>query len=468
MQHSIVCLSEIRKTFDFRMDAEHWRPVFIKNSRLVSESQKIKDFTDQGISSIKSKPAEGDFEYLEISKIPLNSFGYETALMRKGEEPDRARYILKKNDVAVSTVRPSRNAAALIQKDGIIGSSGLSVLRARGIEPEYLFAFCKTNYFIQSLLRANKATMYPAVSNKDILDMPLFVPSEYFRKKIKKLIQTAVSYAEKSKNMFAEAQSILISELGLSDWRPRHKLAFVRRHSDVEKAGRMDAEYFQPKYEEIINAVKNYKGGYDILKNLTVYINNGIQPPYTEGGEIRFFSQKWIKDTYIDYSFLESDDEPMVSKTFFKENKNQSSLAAKGDILYYSVGANLGFCHNYLEEEPIAIGSFINIIRAKKNKINEVFLGAVINSIVGRIQGDREKSGLAQPNIYAKNLKKFKIPLVKKQIQRQISKKIVEAHKMNKKSKLLLRIIKQSIEKAIEKDEKPALAWLKARFSEVS
>ena len=465
MQHSIVCLSEVNRTFDLRMDAEYWRPCFIKNSLLVSENKKIKDFIIRDISNIKSNPIERDFEYLEISKIPLNSFGYETVRIQEGEEPDRAHYLLKKNDVAVSTVRPNRNAVAFIDREGVIGSSGLAILRARGIEPEYLFAFCKTNYFIQYLLRANKATMYPAISNKDISDMPLFVPSKNFREQIKQRIQTAISYVKKSKTMFAEAQSVLLSELGLSDWRPKHQLAFIKQYSDIKREGRMDAEYFQPKYEEIVKAIKNYKGGWDSLENLTIYIKSGVQPPYTKGGEIRFFSQKWIKDTNIDYSFLERNNELMISKKFFKENQNKASLVITGDILYYSVGANLGFCHSYLEKEPIAVGSFINIIRANKTKINTEVLGFIINSIIGRIQGDKEKSGLAQPYIYAKNLKKFKIPIIESQIQKQISKRIIEIHKMNKKSKRLLKDSKKAVEIAIEKNEKSALDWLENKFS---
>ena len=135
---------------------------------------------------------------------------------------------------------------AFIERDGIIGSSGLSVLRAKGIEPEYLFAFCKTDYFVKSLLRANKATMYPAVSHKDIQDMPLFVPSSGLRREIAQCVKKSLSYAEQSKDILKAAQSLLLSELGLSNWRPKHQLAFVRQCSEAASARRMDAEYFQP------------------------------------------------------------------------------------------------------------------------------------------------------------------------------------------------------------------------------
>ena len=133
IQHSIVYLSEVQQSFDWRIDAEYWHPAFIKNSKRVSAKNRIKNFVTSDLSHIKSQAIARDFEYLEISKIPLKGFGYETINIQKGEEPSRAHYILKENDVAVSTVRPNRNAVALVQQDGLIGSSGLAILRAKNI-----------------------------------------------------------------------------------------------------------------------------------------------------------------------------------------------------------------------------------------------------------------------------------------------------------------------------------------------
>ena len=151
-------------------------PVFIQNSKLVSPHQKLRDYVSRNIANIKSSPINRDFEYLEISQISLSNFEYQTTTVKLGEEPDRAHHLLKKGDVVVSTVRPNRNAIAFIRTNGIVGSSGLAVLRPNNIEVEYLLAFCKTNYFITCLMRANKASMYPAVSTSDILDTPFLYP----------------------------------------------------------------------------------------------------------------------------------------------------------------------------------------------------------------------------------------------------------------------------------------------------
>ena len=147
MRYSIVNYSEVQSVSSSRMDAEYWHPDFIENSKLVPRDTRIRDFVQPDISNIKSSPIHRDFEYLEISRISLSNCAYETAKIPLGEEPDRAHHILQKGDIAVSTVRPNRNAVTFVRANGIIGSSGLSVLRAKNIESEYLLAFCKTNLF---------------------------------------------------------------------------------------------------------------------------------------------------------------------------------------------------------------------------------------------------------------------------------------------------------------------------------
>ena len=64
---------------------------------------------------------------------------------------------------------------------------------------------------------------------------------------------------ELSKTRYLDAQTLLLAELGLADWQPKHQLTFVKNFSDTEHAERVDAEYFQPKYDKIVNAIKNYK-----------------------------------------------------------------------------------------------------------------------------------------------------------------------------------------------------------------
>jgi hypothetical protein len=39
----------------------------------------------------------------------------------------------------------------------------------------------------------------------------------------------------------------------------------------VDQAGRYDAEYFQPKYDEMIEKIEQYQGGWDFVENIFEY-----------------------------------------------------------------------------------------------------------------------------------------------------------------------------------------------------
>ncbi len=457
MQYSIVNFSEVKKTLDLRMDAEYWHPSFIKNSKLFSSKYIIQNFISDGLSNIKSSPINRDFEYLEISKIPLGSLSYDTTQIRQGAEPDRAHYILQKKDVVVSTVRPNRNAVALIGKDGIIGSSGLCVLRARNIEPEYLFVFCKTKYFVKCLMRANKATMYPAVSYKDILKMSFLFPASDFRKRIKHNIQKALSYIEESGKAFKQAQDILLSELGLKDWKPKHYLSFTRQYSDVEQAGRMDAEYFQPKYEQIIHKIKTYKGGWDTLGNLVDIKDNHFKPKPT-------FLYKYIELSHVS-------ENGKIINCISEKGKNLPSrarrLISRRDVIVSSIEGSLSkvavIDSNY--DQCICSNGFYVI---NSNNINSETLLVFLKSITGQFQLKRSCSGYILTAISKNSFRNIIFPKIGIDIQKKIQIIIMNSLKLYKKSTKLMELSKQVVEKAIEKDEKQALHHLKNKLSQLS
>ena len=71
--------------------------------------------------------------------------------------------------------------------------------------------------------------------------------------------------------MDTDAESVLLSELRLTDWRPKSRLTFVKNFSDMQRAGRIDSNYFQPRYESVVKAIRNYPGGSATLGDLVTF-----------------------------------------------------------------------------------------------------------------------------------------------------------------------------------------------------
>ena len=473
MQVSTVKFLKVKEEMGnlFRIDAEYWQSFFLKNNNLISGECKIRDYIENNVLNIKSSPIHRDFEYLDISNINLGNYQYRTNTINKGEEPDRATYILQKKDIVVSTVRPIRNAVAFITDDGVIGSSGLSVLRVKNIEPEYLAVFCRTNYFITCLMRANKATMYPAVSDSDILNTSIFIPSYELKKIIIELFNSAYEYNQISKKLYRQTETIMLSELGLIDYQSKHQLTFIKKHSDTKRAGRIDAEYYQPKYEDIIKAIKNYSGGWDTLENLCELIGHPSNPPYADSeytNKTFIVTQKHLGNYCLTDDYWKSEDAKYTTDEFVYENKQ--FVLQKEDLVLYTVGGppHIGKANLIFETDiSSTIGSFVTLVRARQEQVNPYYLLALFNSFIGYQLTNKFMRGMVQQYIYPKDLAKTVIPILPKAKQTKIQEKITESFRLRQQSKHLLESAKKALDMAIEQDEQVAIKWLKNETREI-
>ena len=450
MKYSVVNFSEVQTSPGFRVDAEYWHPSFIANSQLVSEKRKVGDFVRRDVKNITSSPLNKDFEYLEISNISMHSIQYQTTTVEHGSEPDRARHIMKRGDIAVSTVRPNRNAVAFIQNDGIIGSSGLTILRAENIEPEYLFAFCKTEYFINCLVRANRATMYPAVSQDDVLNTPLFLPSNELRSAIVEVVNNSLSCILKMEKIFEEVQDILLSELGLANWVAKHCLWYVKNYSDTQQASRFDAEYFQPKYDEIVNVIKSYPCGWDTLGNLATLKDTNFVPV-----DKTFYQ-------YIELSHIANNGE--VAGCMNEAGENLPTRARRqvlsGDVIVSSVEGSLESIGMIDDEYNHALCSTgFHVINSAV--LNPETLLVFLKSVVGQLQLKKGCSGAILCAINKPEFLKIVLPKVSQKVQSRVQRQVTSSLVLRNRSKHLLNCAKHATEIAITKNENEALRWLK-------
>jgi len=145
------------------------------------EKIKISDFI---LSVEKRNPSENpnsEFLYIDISGVNGETGSIENIRKLKGfEAPSRARQIIRKNDVIISTVRPYLKATALIPNhlDNHICSTGFCVLRAKNKHGYgYLYALSRLEWFTNKLNQISKGASYPAVTDNDIKNILISKPS---------------------------------------------------------------------------------------------------------------------------------------------------------------------------------------------------------------------------------------------------------------------------------------------------
>ncbi|MGX2983380.1 restriction endonuclease subunit S [Helicobacter sp. 23-1045] len=241
LELSVLSLSQVQKDNESkRIDSEYFKKEYLENEKIIISQTKIKDFLESRIKNIKTLNLNKNFAYLQISDIDTNNgLEYTTTETDFAQIPDRATYILQHNDICVSTVRPNRNAVALIKDSKrLVGTSGFCVLRLKEtseILPEVLYIFCKTKFFITKMMRANTASLYPAVIDSDIFKCQIPKFSQDFQLEIQNLVQDSHKALEDSKALYKEAENLLYESLGLDSHNPLESLFCHTERSEVSK-----------------------------------------------------------------------------------------------------------------------------------------------------------------------------------------------------------------------------------------
>lgn len=465
LEISEVILSDLE--YSGRLDAEYYRPEYLRSEKLlrIRNSKplfKISDFLIGPFGSaftVENYTEDKTYRYIRGKDVKqMCLMNDDNVYMPKADFERLSKYALREHDILVSVVGTLGNAA-IVEGDDLpaIFSCKSTVLRTNGINPCYLLAYLNSKYGRSLLLRKERGAIQKGLNLDDLRTLAVFVAGNVLQEVIEKVYKKSIEIRKQSESMYSQAETLLLDTLGMKNFTPSAEAINVKSFTDSFAAtGRLDAEYYQPKYEELEAFLKSKP--HSKLHGLVSFINHGKQPPYIENGTVRVFSQKWIGDKSIDYSFLKAQEEPFTSQEF--ADQYSEYVAKKNDVLYYSVGANLGYCHNYLIDEPIMPGSFITLIRPDQEKIHPVYFGVVLNSIVGRMQAEKWKSASAQPYIYPKDISEFLIPLIDEVIQKQIANSVQESLAYVTESERLLNVTKGAVEIAIEQDEAAGMAYI--------
>lgn len=297
------------------------------------------------------------------------------------------------------------------------------------------------------LIRHTTATMYPAVTEGDILNLKIPILPQSFQLQIEKIVKSAYEKQTQSKQLYKEAQEALLKELDLLDYKPENILSFETTKKETDEAKRFDAEYFQPKYEEIIKRIEKYKNGWDFVKNIVNWkkgVEVGSETYQQNGmsfGRVSDFSINGVERTG-----------KKISKGLYQELKKDYQ-PKRNDILFTKDGT-IGLSYVVKEEfEVILSGAFLRLsLKDKYQLFEKECLSLIFNSIISKMQVEKLSGGAIIAHLKPSDFEKFKIPIIKPQIQKQIAEKIQASHKLRKESKELLEEAKRKVEEEIEKN----------------
>ncbi len=330
--------------------------------------------------------------------------------------------------------------------------------------PEYLFAFLLTPY---AQRQTNRIARQTGQFNMNLIEVGTFrvwKPSLTFQRHIAQAIDKVNDIQTASQALYKDSEQSVAKLLSVSTDIIKQNISIVSNVSSYQKSGRLDAEYYQPKYEEYLTKLGNFKttfipNEFDKFKNSSTNYANDVS-------NVGVIKTKQLLNEGINYEGVESyfDYETCI--------KNKSTFLKMNDVVFASMGVgSLGKVSLFhcCENEHYITDSTLRIFRKKSTScIYPEVLTLYLQSTLGQELIYRYVVGSTGIiNIYDNDIDRIPIPIFDEDFQIEISKNVQKSFSLRRQAKRLLEHIKQAVEIAIEQNEETALEWLKNKGAEI-
>ncbi len=464
VQFSIVNFSEVNSHRDTRLDATHYHPLHLKNlSNFKEQTQPLSEYITHisgGATPLGAVYPEEGVPFLRVQNIMPNYIsGTGMKYLSPSQNQKIIRSQLKKDDVLL-TITGSYGKSAVVTDEYVGANINQHSVKmtVKNIVPYFLSTFLNCKYGYSQSTRHIVGITRPALDYSAIKTFLIPDLDRVFQETIGLCCSQAEELRKDSKACYNQAQTLLLAELGLVNWQPKQQLTFVKTFLTLSLLERIDADYFQPKYDDIVNAIKNCADGYDTLENM-VTLKKGVEvgsKAYIESG-IPFVRVSNL-------SPFEITQEKYISEELYAAVKEHQPK--RGEILL-SKDATPGIAY-YLRETPdkmIPAGGILRL-KSKIDKINNEYLTLVLNSILTQEQVNRDVGGSVILHWRPDQVAGTVIPILPQEKQVAIQEKAIESSRLRKHAKDLLEHAKRAVEIAIEQDEQAAIDWLESQTHE--
>lgn len=324
------------------------------------------------------------------------------------------------------------------------------------ILPEYLTAFLNSKQGnLDIKRRARQSINQTNVNPEEVKAIEIPILSKTIQNKIKILFDKAYKNKIIYQDFYKQAETLLLKELDLLDYQPsKENIAIKSFSKSFGESGRLDSEYYQPKFDDIIKKVKSVS--YKPLKKL-VNLKKSIEP----GSEA--YQDQGIPFVRVSNLTKEGITAPEIhlSPDLFSDEE-LGNLKPKKNTILLSKDGTVGIAYAIKDETNIITSGALLHLTLKTNCVLAEYLTLVLNSIIVQMQSERDAGGSIIKHWKPSEIERVLIPIVDLELQTQITEKIKTSFKLKTESKQLLELAKQAVELAIEKDENEAIKLIEA------
>lgn len=434
---------------DSRLDAEYYQPFYLRSISAVESTKgaplsslgkfiigpfgstvKIEDYVDHSNSRyIRGKDVKNFFiNDSDNVYVPDEKFS------------KLKQFHIKVNDLLITVVGTLGNVSVVTPDVGnAIFSCKSTIFRPNEILPGYLCVYLNTKYGQGLLIRNERGAVQTGFNLKDLEN--ILVPNfgTDFEKKINSAYFEAHGLRQKSKSLYAQAEKLLLQELGLENFTPEWVAGYETDFDNILEVARMDAEYFQPRYELLMEKIGNANkieklGDISTLSKKKVNILPEETYKYIEIGDVDTSNGEFT------YNEIAGVDLPANAKKSIHDESLLISTVrpTRGAVGVIPNGWNNGF---------VVSGAFAVF---EKHSISPFYLQVVMRSIIGKMQLERRCTGVSYPTVTDEDVANVVIPLLDDEKIKKIHDLVTESHKSLHESRQLLEQAKREVEEMIE------------------
>lgn len=461
-----------------RFDAEYYLPKYEDYCRLVqSYSNGYEPLNDAcDIKDTNYTPEAGvRYKYIELANIGKSGEITECDLQDGENLPTRARRLVHQGDVIISSIEGSLESCALVTEDyeGALCSTGFYVLQSSKLNPETLLTLFKSLPMQQLMKKGCSGTILTAISKPELEKLPVPIIRQEVQDEIARHVQKSFALRKEAMQLLENAkltveqaiengggnllifnklrkQSIqeeryvewlLLTEIGVlstTDRENKTVKAYKKLSNSFLSSGRLDAEYYQPKYDYLFSHLSEFATS--TIGELTE-IRKSIEPgsdAYQETGvpfiRVSDLSKFGVSDTVL---HLNAEDYRDV-------------IRPKKDTILLSKDGSVGIAYKVEEPLDVITSGAILHLSLKSADVLPDYLTLVLNSPIVRLQAERDAGGSIIQHWKPSEIENVVIPILPMQIQQEIADKIRSSFKLRKESQHLLDEAKRMVEVAIE------------------
>ena len=399
----------------------------------------------------------GDIKFIKTDNLRENRVSPPFAhyLSEEGNEI-RKNSALKKGDIITTIIGATKEIVgrtSIIQKEILPANINQNIALIRvdhnKIIPNYLNIYLNTKFGRGLLYYHSRQTEQVNLNCREVerVLVPLFDDLQIV---VSDLVLKIEQFKVHYKHLYSQAEKILLEEIGLLAFEPSHEPINIKSFQEsFATSGRLDAEYYQKKYDDYIEVVQQYRGG---SEKISVCCDMNIKNFKPDDKQVY---------KYIELSNIgKSGDINGCTVNLGKELPSRARRrVVTGDVIISSIEGSLESCALVTDEYHAALCS-TGFYVLKSDKINSETLLVLFKSKLMQNILKQNCSGTILTAINKNEFFNIELPLIESSKQQQIADFIEQSFALKKESEHLLEVAKCAVEMAIEEDEGVALKYI--------